>query len=463
MDMLAWVERQIELLPANEQKLNFCNQLALCKSDEPNWIISKDTNTGKRYYYHKISRQSKWRTPLQTAVGQFKHYFLKQCTVPQLKELCKAAKLAVSGLKDALCFRLMEHDVARNYGTAGTGERLQQQGVQQHSQTAKVAASVPKADKGEASSTPTSPRPCSGPMSIQKKSQNRTQFPNQHAGQAVSSQPRNSAGIGGGSGGNTAEIFQKGDLSRLQGQINTFKKMSSKHEGCLQNLGMNTSSTSSAGSTGGGAKAPQPGNPHPCSGQMAIQKKRKRSENSQISGGDYSIYMEVERMLKMAGEQRISVSKLRTHRSVAALLDASEDADNVEDNVSTKCQQERGRRQPLGGWENAILSACRPNTESSNSAKRKHTSDGLKFQTSTYDSMGRTRGDIKSYGRKDGKPQKTPTGHLKGELYDADPFMGGGGGERERERGASKLKKNDQKGVSKIRCRGCILGEPFDL
>jgi hypothetical protein len=79
-----------------------------------------------------------------------------------------------------------------------------------------------------------------------------------------------------------------------------------------------------------------------------------------------------------------------------------------------------------------ILSAGRSKTESSNSAKRKRTSDGLTFQTKPDDSMGRKIGDINnSYGRKDGKPQKIPTGHLKGKLY-AEPWpswgAGGGGG-----------------------------------
>jgi hypothetical protein len=44
--------------------------------------------------------------------------WFETCTVSQLKELCKASKLHVSGAKGDLCNRLTSHAIADGYGAA---------------------------------------------------------------------------------------------------------------------------------------------------------------------------------------------------------------------------------------------------------------------------------------------------------------------------------------------------------
>lgn len=97
----------------------------------------------------------------------------------------------------------------------------------------------------------------------------------------------------------------------------------------------------------------------------------------------------------------------------------------------------------FGVAPNIIRSACRQSTESSNSTKRKNTSDGLKFKISNHDLMGRKKVDNNYCGRKDGKPTRKPTGHLKGKIY-ADPWLVGEE-RRERGRGASRCKKTTKR------------------
>jgi hypothetical protein len=72
MDLAVWVEQQIENFPDGESKADLRNRLALFKRDEFNWEGTTDPDTGKTYFYHKVTREPKWTTPLQDFLDKFR-------------------------------------------------------------------------------------------------------------------------------------------------------------------------------------------------------------------------------------------------------------------------------------------------------------------------------------------------------------------------------------------------------